>query len=198
MWLISDEKQTHQQVNSLTSSVRLPGVKLSPERNAVKVGALDLTEIPRACRALLHHTVHVPQWHVHRPHMKLIRSSNTHDVDCVDQSERWYLRQYCRTWSVFSPPDNTFHRWLAYSERESSQSVCYKTFNTSPLDYFILCFDCSIYSIFSAFIVYHIPSKQLLSTHLNREKKTKCANRCWETIQGNTAGPRIWVGPISL
>lgn len=30
---------------SLTSSVWLPGVKFSPERNAVEVGALDLPEI---------------------------------------------------------------------------------------------------------------------------------------------------------
>lgn len=41
---------------SLTPPVWLPGVKLSPERNAVKIWALDLPEIPRALRALLQHT----------------------------------------------------------------------------------------------------------------------------------------------
>lgn len=97
--------------NSLTPSVWLPGVKLSPERNAVEIRALNNPEIPGACRALLQQTrlsthehtqIHAIPW-----------------VQCNDQAqfvvllpveEQRYSHQYCRTWSAFSPPDNTFRQ----------------------------------------------------------------------------------------
>lgn len=51
---MSDRQQTSDYYGfSLTSSVRFPGVKLSPEGNAIEVGALNLSEVPGASSALL-------------------------------------------------------------------------------------------------------------------------------------------------
>lgn len=84
---------------SLTSPVWLPGVKLSPERNAVKIWALDLPEIPRALRALLQHTYR-PYTHRERcttnicilNHQKSIRTTFT-----IRLSLWWVLTDWMAT-----------------------------------------------------------------------------------------------------
>lgn len=75
-------------VRSLTSSVRLPGVKLSPERNAIEIGALNLTEIPRASRTLLQRThTHAQRTNIKEQHpcpASVQRCHDTADLTYVD------------------------------------------------------------------------------------------------------------------
>lgn len=87
------DTHTHaEMVHSLTSSVRLPGVKLSPERNAIEIGALNLTEIPRASRTLLQCTHTNTHTIAHtRTNMK---SNSIHDWSvqwCHDAADQTYV-----------------------------------------------------------------------------------------------------------
>lgn len=60
-------------------------------------------------------TTHKNYWNnIHDLTMRCWQISNNGE----DAAEQKYLHQYCRTWSAFSPLDNTFHRWLAYAQRQ--------------------------------------------------------------------------------